>query len=112
LHEALMKRLTLLVLTLLAPSAGTAATGQPVITFYAQTKYSGPSLRLILPAPDIRKMGFTNTVLSFIVENGRWQLCNQPNFKGSCITVGPGQYPQGYHNGFARTIVSVQPVSQ
>lgn len=87
------------------------AAAQPTITLYAQDKYSGPSLQLIVPAGDLHGLGFANRAVSFIVTSGTWQLCTAPNFAGHCITVGPGKYPAGYKSGFAHTIVSMQPTT-
>jgi hypothetical protein len=88
-----------------------AAQTHPMITLFAQDKYRGPSLQLILPANDLHDLGFANRTASFIVQSGTWMLCNQANFRGSCITVRQGKYPSSYHGGFARSIVSLEPAT-
>jgi hypothetical protein len=85
------------------------AASQPMITLYAQDKYAGASVQLVVPASDLHSLGFANRTASFIIQSGTWQLCTAPNFSGNCITLAKGKYPAGYKSGFARTIVSVQP---
>lgn len=108
----LVGRLIAGLLLLSALPASAASPPPPEITLYAKDLYDGASLQLILPAYDLHTQGFADRTLSFIVNSGTWQLCDRPKFAGHCITVGPGKYRAGYDNGFAKTVVSLRPVSK
>ena len=38
--------------------------------------------------------GFNDRASSLRVERGYWILCSEPEFRGTCRTFGPGDYPQ------------------
>jgi len=87
-----------------------SAPNGPLITLYSQDHYNGPSLKLTGPTPNLGAKGFPYPAASFIVNRGRWLLCNAKNFAGTCITAGVGMYPTDFANGFAQTIASLRPV--
>jgi hypothetical protein len=93
-----------------APQPAPPATG-PLITLYSQDHYNGPSLKLEKVTPDVHTERFPYPTASFIVNRGRWILCNQRFFRGTCLTVGVGMYPAAFASGFAQTIVSLRPAT-
>ncbi len=93
-----------------APQPHPPATG-PLITLYSRDLYNGPSLKVDGITPDVHVKTFPYPTASFIVNRGRWILCNGRYFTGTCVTVGIGMYPAAFANGFAQTIVSLRPVT-
>jgi beta/gamma crystallin len=73
----------------LLPAAAMAAE----ITIYKQPQFRGAQLTLRGHTPEIRSVGFADQASSIVVTSGRWELCTQPEFKGECVTLGPGEYP-------------------
>ncbi len=86
------------------------ATG-PLITLYSRDLYNGPSLKVDGVTPDVHVKTFPYPTASFIVNRGRWILCNGRSFTGLCVKVGVGMYPAAFANGFAQTIVSLRPAN-
>ena len=74
-----------------ALSAGVAQAAE--LTLYLQPNFNGRQLTLRGHTPDLGDIGFQDQVSSIVVNSGRWELCTQPDFKGDCAIVGPGEYP-------------------
>ena len=41
---------------------------------------------------NLNDSGFNDRASSATVRSGRWQLCDDAYFRGSCVTLGPGEY--------------------
>lgn len=63
------------------------------MTIYKQPYYRGAQLTLRGHTPSLVGIGFQDQASSIVVSSGRWELCTQPDFKGDCVTLGPGEYP-------------------
>jgi hypothetical protein len=63
------------------------------VTLYLQPNYGGRQVTLRGHTPSLGNIGFQDQVSSMVVHSGRWEVCTQPDFKGDCVTVGPGEYP-------------------
>jgi hypothetical protein len=70
--------------------AGAASAAE--ITVYKQPNFTGGELTLRADTPNLMGAGFQDQVSSMQVRSGRWQVCTQPDFKGDCAIVGPGEY--------------------
>jgi hypothetical protein len=44
--------------------------------------------------PNLGNTGFNDRASSLRVEQGYWMFCSDANFRGSCRTFGPGDYPE------------------
>ncbi len=86
------------------------ATG-PLVTLYSRDLYNGPSLKVDGITPDVHVKNFPYPTASFVVNRGRWILCNGRSFTGLCVKVGVGMYSASFADGFAQTIVSLRPVN-
>ena len=64
------------------------------IDLYGRPNFRGRSVRLEDSAPDLWDKQFDGRASSAIVREGTWQLCSQPGYSGSCLVVGPGEYPR------------------
>jgi hypothetical protein len=81
-----------------------------VINLFDQQNFQGQ--RMILRGdqiPDLDKTGFNDRIQSIAVEEGYWELCTDSYYRGACMTLGPGQYPD-LMGQFTRTISSLREV--
>jgi hypothetical protein len=67
---------------------------QGAIDLYGRPNFRGRSVRVDDNAPDLYDRNFDGRASSAIVREGTWQLCSQPGYSGSCLVVGPGEYPR------------------
>ena len=82
--------LAVVALGLLGP--GLAAAAQ--ITLFNEAGFGGARLDLRGDAPDIRRAGFNDLTSSVVVTSGRWELCTDVGFGGTCTALEPGEYPR------------------
>ena len=64
------------------------------IDLYGRPNFRGRTVRLQDSAPDLLERNFDGRASSAIVREGTWQLCSHPGFSGSCLVMGPGEYPR------------------
>lgn len=64
------------------------------IDLYGRPNFRGRSLRVEDSASDLWERNFDGRASSAIVREGTWQLCSQTGYSGSCLVVGPGEYPR------------------
>ena len=62
------------------------------IELYDRPDFGGTRLTLDMAAPDLGRFGMGAQVSSVVVRRGQWEFCTQPQFRGACVTVGPGRY--------------------
>jgi len=102
-----MKRiLTPLLLTSIAALAAGSAAAQS-ITFYEGDNYGGRQFTADRPIPNFARNGFNDRVNSAVVHEGRWEVCVDADFGGSCGILGPGAYPN--LGAYAGRVSSVRP---
>ena len=63
------------------------------ITLYEHVDFGGAQLTLRGYTPNISVTGFNDRASSLVVTSGRWELCTDADFKGTCTVVTPGEYP-------------------
>jgi hypothetical protein len=78
------------------------------IELYERPQFGGMALGLDRPQQHLADHGFDNQAASVIVRNGRWQLCTDPDFRGSCLVLGPGQHAS-LPRAFQQQLSSVRP---
>ena len=80
----------------LAAAFATAASAVPAgpgpVTLFKQPGFAGEALVLDGTVRDLKSQGFKDQVASIVVESGAWQVCTEPNFKGTCSVLLPGRY--------------------
>ncbi len=64
------------------------------IELYDQARFGGIRLTLSIDANDLSAYSFGGRISSVIVRQGAWELCTQAQYRGACITVGPGRYAE------------------
>jgi hypothetical protein len=63
------------------------------IVLYASKDYLGPSHAVDRPRADLRVESLQAEATSAVIANGQWELCEDTDFRGRCVTLGPGKYP-------------------
>jgi len=101
-----MKRiLAPLIAGMLAAAAGSAAADS--VTFYQDDQFRGRSFTADRPVSNFARDGFNDRVHSAVVHEGRWEICVDADFGGSCGVLAPGAYPT--LGAYAGKISSVRP---
>lgn len=63
------------------------------ITFFEYPGFGGGQLTLRGYTPNIVSTGFNDRASSIVVGSGRWEVCTDVEFKGTCVTFTRGEYP-------------------
>ncbi len=63
------------------------------ITLYQHDNFGGAQMTLRGYTPNFASTGFNDRVSSLVVSSGRWEICTDAEFKGTCTTFMPGEYP-------------------
>lgn len=98
--------LTPLLIGALLTAAGSAAADS--ITFYQDDHFRGRQFTADRPVSNFARDGFNDRVHSAVVHEGRWEICVDADFGGSCGVLAPGAYPE--LGAYAGRISSVRPV--
>ena len=96
---------------LLAVAALAAAPALAQITFYENDDYRGRTFRLQRGAIDFKSTGFNDRASSVVVEGGRWEVCDDIRFGGSCVLLRPGSYPSLRELGLNDRLSSARPAA-
>lgn len=96
------------VLALSSLLAAASASAAP-LELFEHSQFRGATLGLDRPAARLSDWGFDDLAGSMIVRNGRWELCTDPDFRGTCRTFGPGEYAS-LPPGMVRSLSSARPV--
>jgi len=86
-----------------------AGAAQADVTLYKQPNFRGGDLTLRGSTANLQGSGFYDNTASIVIENGRWEFCSQPEFRGDCVTLGPGRYGTLDRN-LTNRIESVRPL--
>jgi uncharacterized protein YcfJ len=79
------------------------------ITFYEGEDFHGRTFATRQAAGDFTRNGFNDRASSVIVTNGRWEVCEDVNFRGRCVVLQRGNYDSLRSIGFNDRISSVRP---
>ena len=79
---------TLAALALLGGSAAVAGE----VSLFEGAGFNGRAVTLRAITPSISNVGFNDRASSLVVRSGRWEICSDDEFKGSCAIFEPGQY--------------------
>jgi hypothetical protein len=100
------RTLALLSTGIVLAASGAAAAAS--ITLYQDDNYRGRQFATEGPVADFGRNGFNDRVRSAVVHDGRWEICIDADFAGSCSVLVPGAYPD--LGEYAGRISSVRPV--
>ncbi len=62
------------------------------VEIFADAKFRGSRLAVNEDIPKLKRHGFNDRLDSIIVHWGQWEFCVDDNFRGQCVTYGPGRY--------------------
>ena len=68
------------------------AQAQAQVTFYEGEDFHGRALTTNQQVPDFKRSSFNDRASSVIVEGGRWEVCEDANFRGKCVVLREGNY--------------------
>lgn len=71
------------------------------VWLYEHGNFRGRTVRAVGDVNDLGDSGMNDTASSIFISFGNWQFCEDANYRGRCITLGPGQYnemPQGMND--------------
>jgi hypothetical protein len=82
------------------------------VTFYGQPDFRGRSFTVEGPVPDFMYYGFNNRASSASIRRGTYLVCDGPDYRGRCVTLGPGDYRTLAAMGLNNRVSSVRPVAR
>lgn len=83
--------------------------GGAAIELFENDSYDGRRYSANGPVHDLSREGFNDRASSVVVRSGRWELCSDADFRGRCITLGPGSYGHLREQGVNDEISSLRP---
>jgi len=107
--EVIMGRALQAVLGVAAIGLATQAVAQ--LTLYQGEGFRGPAFSTDRPVRNFDRIGFNDRASSAVVERGRWEVCEDEQFRGRCVVLRPGSYASLSGMGMNNRISSVRPVS-
>jgi uncharacterized protein YcfJ len=81
------------------------------ITLYEHDGFLGRTFRTQRAVGDFLSQGFNDRASSVVVEGGRWEVCDDNRFRGSCVVLRPGSYPSLGALGLNDRLSSARPTS-
>ncbi|HEY8356544.1 MAG TPA: beta/gamma crystallin-related protein, partial [Ramlibacter sp.] len=96
---------------LAAASLAFAAHASAAVTFYSGTDFQGRSFAVSKEISDFQAMGRKESASSVWVDQGRWELCSEPNYRGRCVVLRRGGYATLKDFGMNNTVASARPIS-
>jgi hypothetical protein len=98
-----------LLATVLAASALPAAAE---ITLYTREAFDGRYISFTGGERNLSAQDFNDRASSAIVRGGRYEVCEDSDFRGRCVVLRPGQYPSLAAMGIGGGISSVRAVGR
>ena len=102
----LKKALNCALLLGAAMTAELAGAGE--LTLYSRDDYHGRSHTVRDAVADLEDVRFNDTTQSIRVRSGRWEACEEADFRGTCFLLEAGEYPS--LDGHANKITSLREV--
>ncbi|MGN6528419.1 MAG: beta/gamma crystallin family protein [Burkholderiaceae bacterium] len=84
---------TIIKATVAAAALCAAGYASADITFYEHQNFYGRQFTVQQPIGDFASAGFNDRASSVVVTDHPWEVCDLPNFHGSCVILRPGNYP-------------------
>ena len=87
----------------------TAARAQ--ITFYEDEGFRGRAFTATRAVADFSRLGFNDRASSVVVQSGRWEVCENSQYGGACVTLRQGSYANLGDMGLNDALSSTRPAS-
>ena len=81
------------------------------ITQYGQEDLRGRAYTFDESVPDLAATRFDDRASSVMVRSGTWQLCTEAFYRGTCVTVGPGEYSTLRTAGVGNRVSSLREIT-
>lgn len=91
-------------------AAGAAGQAFANVTFYEGEGFRGAAFETNRPIANLARTGFNDRAASVIVSDGRWEVCDDADFRGRCAVLRPGNYDSLGRMGLGDRISSVRPI--
>ncbi len=88
----------------------TGAAGGSAIELFEHDNFQGRRFAAGEDTPNLAPLGFNDQVSSINVPSGQWQLCEDADYRGRCITLGPGRHASLNAFGFNDRVSSLRRV--
>ncbi|HEV8692202.1 MAG TPA: beta/gamma crystallin-related protein [Ideonella sp.] len=89
-----------------------AAQAGAEITFYQHEGFNGRSFTTYGSINNLDRYGLNDKASSVVVDNQRYEVCDDANFGGRCVVLRPGSYASLAAVGLNNQISSVRPIPQ
>lgn len=93
-------------------SARRVAGGSAAIELFEHDNFQGRRLAAAENTANLAPLGFNDQVSSVVVPAGQWQLCEDADYRGRCITLGPGRHGSLNALGFNDRVSSLRRVDE
>ena len=103
-----MLKHTLRCALLLGAAMTAELAGAGELTLYSRDDYLGRSQTVRDAVADLETLRFNDTTQSIRVRSGRWEACEDADFRGACFLLEAGEYPS--LDGQANKITSLREV--
>jgi hypothetical protein len=80
------------------------------VTFFEFPGMRGRSFSTDGTVTNFARTGFNDRASSVVITRGRWTFCTDSNFRGNCVTLSPGTYPDLGRMGLSNSISSARPI--
>lgn len=87
----------------------TAGHAMAQVTFYEGPGFRGRSFSTENHVVDLGRSGFNDRANSVVVDRGRWEVCEDPGFRGRCVVLRRGSYDSLQRMGLSSQVSSVRP---
>ena len=81
------------------------------VTFYENEHFRGHTFGTAHSVSNFKSVGFNDQASSVVVEHGRWEVCDDAQFRGHCVVLRRGSYDSLRNMGLENRISSVRPVN-
>ena len=82
------------------------------VTFYEGEDFHGRAFTTNRQQEDFRRFGFNDRASSVVVDNGRWEVCEDADYEGKCVVLREGSYDSLKRMGLNNRISSVRRVGR
>ncbi len=79
------------------------------IELYEHDDFEGRRFGSNSAVVDLARRDFNDRASSVVIRSGRWDLCSDADFRGRCVTLGPGSYTHLRDQGLNDAVSSLRP---
>jgi uncharacterized protein YcfJ len=81
------------------------------ITFYEAEGFRGRAFTADRAAANLKNHRINDFAASIVIDRGRWEVCEDANYRGNCVVLREGSYDSLHQLGLHRRISSMRPAS-